>query len=69
MDRWLLGIPDTDVFNIIKINIDSMGAEDARDSEWCGNMHTVWESKAKQETDRAEKCYTNMDSISKFKRQ
>ena len=34
-------------------------------SKWCANMHTVWESKPKQETDRTEKCYTNMDSILK----
>ena len=30
-------------------------------------MHTIWESELKQETDRAEKCCTNMDSISKSK--
>ena len=61
----LLGMPDTDMLNIIKTNIDSIGAEDAGDSEWCANMHTVWEPKPKQETDGAEKCYTNMDSILK----
>ena len=37
----LLGIPDTDTLNIIKINIHSIGAEDARDGEWCTNMHNV----------------------------
>ena len=39
----LLGMPDTDVLNIIKINIDSIGAEDAGDSKWCANMYTVQE--------------------------
>ena len=59
-------MPETDVLNIIKININSIGAEDARDSsKWCANMHTVQESEPKQETDRAEKCYTDMDSFSK----
>ena len=61
----LLGMSDTDILNIIKINIDSLGAEDARDSKWCASKHTVQESELKQETDRAEKCYPNMDSISK----
>ena len=63
----LLGMPDTDMLNIIKINVDSIGAEDARDSKWCANTHTVWESELKQETDRAEKCCTYMDSISKVR--
>ena len=61
----LLGMPDRDMLNKLKINIDSIGAEDARDSKWCANMHTVQESKPKQKRDRAEKCYTNMESISK----
>ena len=61
----LFGMPDTDVLNIIKINIDSIDAEDARDSKSCANMHTVWETDPKQETGSAEKCYKNMDSISK----
>ena len=64
----LLSMPDTDVLNIIKINIDSIGAEDARDSDkWCTNMHTVWGSEPKQETGRVEKCYTNIDNISKLR--
>ena len=59
-------MPDTDVLNIIKINIDSISAKDATDrNEWCANMHTVWASKPKQETGRAEKCYTSIDNISK----
>ena len=63
----LLGMPDTDVLNIIEIDIDSIGTEDARDSKWCASMHTVWEPEPKQETERAEKCYTNMDSILKLR--
>ena len=30
-------------------------------------MHTVWETEPKQETGSAEKCYTNMDNISKLR--
>ena len=37
----LLGMSDTDVLNIIDINIDSIGAKDARDSEWCTNRQTI----------------------------
>ena len=61
----LLGMPDRDALNIIKININSISAEDARDSKWFANMHTVWESELKKETDRSEMCCTNMDSILK----
>ena len=63
----LLGMPDTDMLNIIKINIDSVGAEDAQDSKSCANMYTAQESEPKQETDSAEKCYTNMDNILKLR--
>ena len=65
--QTLLGMPDTDTFNIIYINIHSICAEDTRDSEWCANVHTVWESTQIQETYGAEKCYTNKTSISKSK--
>ena len=57
----LLGMPDTDALNIIKININSIGAEQAK---CCTNMHTVWGSGPKQEMVRGVMCYTNMDSIS-----
>ena len=30
-------------------------------------MHAAWQSEPKQETDRVEKCNTNMDSISKLR--
>ena len=53
------------MYNIIKINIDSIDAEDARDSKSCGNMHTAWEIEPKQETDSVEKCYTNVASTTK----
>ena len=50
-------MPDPGTLNIIQINIDSIGAEDARDSnKWCANMHTVMGSEPKQETGRVEKC-------------
>ena len=58
-------MPDTDALTIIKINIDLIDTEDARDSKGCASMHTVWESKPKHETGGAEKCYTSMDSILK----
>ena len=54
-------MPDIDALNIIKINIHTIGAE-----QTCGaNMHTVQRDDPKQETVRAEKCYTNTDSISR----
>ena len=59
-------MPDTDALNIIKININSIGAEQARGSDkCCTNMQTVLGSEPKQEMVRRMKCYTNMDSISK----
>ena len=62
----LLGMPDTDVLNIISINIHTIGDEDARDSKQYTNMHTVQGSNPRQETDSEERCCTNTDSISKF---
>ena len=59
---------DTDVLNIIKIDINSICVEYTKDSNmWCANTHAVWKSKPKKETDRAEMCNTNMDSISKLR--
>ena len=58
-------MPDTEVLNIIKINTNTIGAEQTRDSgKCCANMYTVQSVEPKQETIRAEKCYTNVDSIS-----
>ena len=54
------------MLKIIKINIDSVVAEDTRDSDkWCADVHTIWVFEPKQETGRVEKCYTNVDSSSK----
>ena len=47
---------DTDALNIIKMNIDLIGVEDARDSnKCCANVHTVQGPEPKQETGRTEK--------------
>ena len=63
----LLGMLDTGVLNVMKINIHTIGTEQTGDSDkHCTNMHTVQEDEPKQETVRFEKCYTNMDSISKL---
>ena len=62
----LLGMPDIDVLDKIKINIHTTGAEQTGGSDnCCTNMHTVQKDDLMQETVRAEKCYTNTDSISK----
>ena len=59
-------MPDKDALNIIKININTIGAEQTGGSYMCcANMYTVLGDEPKQETGRAEKCYTNMYSISK----
>ena len=58
-------MPDTDMLNIIKVNIHSIDAEDARDGGWCARMHTVQQSNPRQETNRAEKFYTKTDTNSK----
>ena len=55
-----------DALNIIKVNIHAIGAEQTGGSDnCCANMHTFQRDNLKQETVRAEKCYTNIDSISK----
>ena len=62
----LLDMPCIDAINIMKININAIGSQQTRGSnKCCANMHTVQAVEPKQETVRAEKCYTNMDSISK----
>ena len=62
----ILDMSDTDALNIIKININSIGVEQARASDkCCKNMHTVREFKPKWEMVRETKCYTNMESTSK----
>ena len=48
----LLGMSETDVLNIIKINIHAIGTEQTGDSDKsCANMHTVQEDEPKQETE------------------
>ena len=63
----LLGMPDIDVHDIIKINIHTIGAEQTRGSDNCfANMHAIQRDDPKQETVKAEKYCTNTDSISKY---
>ena len=61
----LLGMPDTDDLQISNINIDSIDAEDAENSEWYINTSTAQESNTKQETGGAAKCCANTDRILK----
>ena len=61
----LLAMPDTDMLNIININIQSIGVEDAGDSKWCADTHTVLGSTQIEETQGAEKYCANKTSISK----
>ena len=61
-----MGLPDTDVFKIININIDSKEAEVAKNKECHTNMKAVQGFHIEQEKDRRWKCYINTDSISKF---
>ena len=62
----LLGMPDIDVLNIIKVSIHSIGTKQTGDSDnCCTNRPTTQKEDTKLETNRAEKCYTNTDSISK----
>ena len=61
----LLGMPDIDVLNIISIDIHSIGTEyDAGNDNCCTNEVAAQSTGMMQETNRAEKCYTNTDSIS-----
>ena len=62
----LLGMPDIDALNIIKINIHIIDTEQTGGNyNFCTNMHTVQRDDPKQETVRAKKCYTNTANISK----
>ena len=59
-------MPDIDALNIINININTTDTEDGRGTDnCCTNKSTPQSANMMQETDRAEKCYTNTDSISK----
>ena len=60
-------MPDIDMLNIIIVNIHSIGTEQTGDSDnCCKKRPTDQREDMKQETNRAEKCYTNTDSISKY---
>ena len=59
-------MPDIDVLNIINVNIHSVDTEQTGDGEnCCTNRPATKREDTKQETDRAEKCHTNTDNISK----
>ena len=65
MDR-LLGMPDIDALNILKINIHAIDAEQTTwNDNCCANMHTIQGDNWMQETVEAEKYCTNIDGISK----
>ena len=62
----LLGMSDIDLLNIINVTIHSIGTEHAEDGDNCNTNKTAAQREdTKQETNRAEKCYTNTDSIAK----
>ena len=57
----------SDVLNIIDINIHSIYTKQAGDGDNCYiNTPTAQREDTKQETNKAEKCYRNTDSISKY---
>ena len=58
-------MPDTDALQILNINIDSIGAEDAGNTKSNINTDAAQESNAKQETYNAVKYCANTTSISK----
>ena len=59
-------MPDIDMLNVLKINIHTIGAEQNRGNDnCCTNMHAIQGDDLMQETVKAEKCCTNIDSISK----
>ena len=59
-------MPDTDVLNILKINIHVIGTEQTRGNDnCCANMQPIQGDNLIQEVVKAEKCYTNIDGISK----
>ena len=58
-------MPDIDVLNVIKVNIHSTGTEQTGDNDnYHTNRSTAQREDMKQETNMAEKFYTNTDSIS-----
>ena len=61
----LLGMPDIDALQILTIKIDSIGAEDAGNTQNNINTDAAQESDANQETNIAVKFCANTTSISK----
>ena len=62
----LLGMLDIDALNIININIHSIGTEQGGGNDNCyTNKATTQREDMKQETNRAETCYTIKVSILK----
>ena len=56
----MLGMPDIDTLNILKVNIHAIGAEQTRGSDnCCANICTIQRDNPKQETVKAEKYCTN----------
>ena len=61
-----LGMHDIYLLNIIKVDLHSIGREHIGDLDnHCMNRPRVQREDTMQEKDRAEKCYTKMDSSSK----
>ena len=58
-------MPDTDALQILHINIDSIGTEDAGNTKKNIKTDATQESNANQEMYNAVKCCTNTTSISK----
>ena len=69
----LLSMPDIDVLNIMHINVNTIDVRDGSCTDNCCTNKAIPQSpwheqqyaNMTQATDRAEKCYTNTDSISK----
>ena len=59
----LLGMLDTDALQILNINIESIGAEDAGNTKSNINTDATQVSNAKQEMYNAVKCCANTTSI------
>ena len=61
----LWDMPDIDALQILNVNIDSIGAEDARNTKSNINTDATQESNAKQETYNAVNYCANTANISK----
>ena len=71
--QTLLVLPDIDALNIINITVNTIDMKDGNGTDNCYTNEAIPQSRwyeqqytnMTQETERAEKCYTNTDSISK----